>query len=715
MVGTVSGYAGVLLVSVVVGLIDAVFGAGGSDAWYPESQRTWSETVNGAHRICADGRQQSPIDFPTCPAAADRPEVTLTWANQAVELLNNGHTVQLTPQNAEGPSRGQMIVNVGGETKTYNLLQCHFHWGSEHSLAGQQQPLEIHCVHQEVSHSNVPRYGVLGIFFQLGAANGFLGRFENELPSHEVALRGRRLQAANGSDLFGNPVEAARRLAGSSNSSSFVGPLDFKEALTGLSLKKYWNYDGSFTTPPCTEAVDWYVLMAKATVSQAQLDKFRTAMGWTQAGGNFRNPQPLSGRTIYGCSKLPSAETDYPWYPYQTQHWAIDVSGANSICSHGTFQSPINFAQCLVPSSRTAPEITWAKQPVTLVNNGHAVQITAGNVGASRGKMVVNRKTYTIIQCHWHWSSEHTVGERQYPLEVHCVHQLDGTDEAPLYGVFGMFYEVSEKPNEFLSLIEDQLPQYSHRRLDASQKAHQQADGFDLFGHPMDSATGRRTAAGSIVSSFSGPLNFQDLYNGVDLDHFWNYEGSFTTPPCTQAVDFYIMMSPAKISQAQLDKFKLAIGWTEAGGNFRPPQPLAGRTVAGCRTVADSHASAAATKLKSRKCPNQNLTLILGAVTAALAVLVLAGLCLGPLQRKLGKSSTSSARQVKLTGEVSGQVQQLQEDLKFLEMDMAKFKDTNEANNREIAKMQDLVMQVYMQVLSAHDQPPFWHHATLSR
>jgi len=708
---TLLGRAGVLTVFAVALLVDAVFAAG--DPWYPESTRTWSETVDGAHRVCAGGKQQSPIDFPACPAAAVRPELTVTWANQAVQLFNNGHTVQLTPQNAEGPARGQMIVNIGGEIKTYNLLQCHFHWGSEHSLGGQQQPLELHCVHQLVSHSEQPRYGVLGIFFELGAANSFLGSIADYLPTHEVALRGRRMQAPNGSDLFGNPVEdlaTARRLAGTNNISSFAGPVDFKEVLTGLSLKKYWNYDGSFTTPPCTELVDWYVLMAKATVSQPQLDKFRTAMGWTSAGGNFRSPQPLSGRTIYGCSKLPSVETDYPWYPYKVDHWAIDVSGANSVCRHGTFQSPINFAQCIVPVERVAPEITWEKQPVTLVNNGHAVQITAGNAGAKRGKMVINRKTYTLIQCHWHWSSEHTVGERQYPLEVHCVHQQDGTDEAPLYGVFGMFYKVSDTPNDFLTLIEDQLPQHSHRRLEALQETQrQQADGFDLFGHPMHSASGRRMAAGSIVSSFSGPLNFQDLYNGVDLNHFWNYEGSFTTPPCTEAVDFYIMMDPAPISQAQLDKFKAAIGWDSAVGNFRPPQPLMGRTVAGCKVVGAPAPTALQPRVKSMQCPNQTAGLVLQAVTAALSVLILAAICLGPLRRSVTNPVSSSAREVKLTDGDSARMQQLKDDLQILESDLARLQDTEEANGRELAKMQDLVKQIRMTVLSSQDNSaPFW-------
>lgn len=38
----------------------------------------------------------------------------------------------------------------------------------------------------------------------------------------------------------------------------------------------------------------------------------------------------------------------------------------------------------------------------------------------------------------------------------------------------------------------------------------------------------------------------------VDCSDFWHYEGSFTTPPCTEGVNFYIVKKPIKISNAQL-------------------------------------------------------------------------------------------------------------------------------------------------------------------
>ena len=226
---------------------------------------------------------------------------------------------------------------------------------------------------------------------------------------------------------------------------------------------------------------------------------------------------------------------------------------------------------------RTAIGITWASQTVELVNNGHAVQLNAKD--ASPGKMTVGDKTYTLVQCHFHYGAEHTVSGKQYPFEAHCVHTKDGA--AGNYGVFGVFFEIGAE-NAWLKNFEDKLS--FSRRLSSEASA---AAGFDLFGNPMD-ATKRRLADGTTKSTYTGPLEFKHLYGTDTRTKFWNYQGSFTTPPCTEAVDFYIMMTPQTMTQAQLVKFKTAIGWAAADGNFRPPQPLNGRLVggSGCKAPA---------------------------------------------------------------------------------------------------------------------------------
>jgi len=485
---------------------------------------------------------------------------------------------------------GSMTV----QGKAYRLLQCHFHHGSEHFVSGEQLPFETHCVHQQESTlgTEAPHYGVFGMFYSLGNdANPWLAEFEDDLPSIvRRRLLAEDLAQTKKINLFGEQMLAGgRRLAGSVTS-SWTGPLDFKALYGQDDLTEFWHYGGSFTTPPCTEAVDFHILMNYATITTGQLDKFKTAIGWVTEGGNFRPPQPLNGRVVAGCESV-------AWYPYEAHAWANTVDGANPICNEGTEQSPIDFDSCPAPLERDEPVISWTTQPVVLSNNGHTVQLGVNSRddlpdGGMAYKIGSLEKKYTLLQCHFHHGSEHSVGGTQMPFESHCVHTLDGSDSRQRYGVFGVFFEIDDAaPSTFLAQFADDLPSppSEHRRLSAEEK---KLVSLNLRGDPMSSATKRRLGASSINDDFTSPVSFMKLVEDMQmtdpnaLKHYWNYGGSFTTPPCTEAVDFYIYMTNAKMTTGQLDKFKAAITWTDISpeGNFRPPQPLNNRPVHGCST-----------------------------------------------------------------------------------------------------------------------------------
>jgi carbonic anhydrase len=58
--------------------------------------------------------------------------------------------------------------------------------------------------------------------------------------------------------------------------------------------RSYYRYNGSLTTPPCSEGVHWMVLKNPVTVARAQAGKFNTVMG----GDNNRPVQPVNARPV---------------------------------------------------------------------------------------------------------------------------------------------------------------------------------------------------------------------------------------------------------------------------------------------------------------------------------------------------------------------------------------------------------------------------------
>lgn len=59
--------------------------------------------------------------------------------------------------------------------------------------------------------------------------------------------------------------------------------------------REYYRFNGSLTTPPCTEGVQWLVMKSPVSVSQQQLQAFDDAM---HHHPNNRPVQPVNARTV---------------------------------------------------------------------------------------------------------------------------------------------------------------------------------------------------------------------------------------------------------------------------------------------------------------------------------------------------------------------------------------------------------------------------------
>lgn len=179
------------------------------------------------------GLRQSPIDLGTA-VVGDSGELVIEYCKSAVESRDTATTRE---HNVAG---GNSITYRG---HAYALQQFHLHTPSEHVFNGEFTLGEIHFVHSDEQGGSV----VVGVLVEEG-----------------------------------DPI-----VAGSPDD----GVLDLRHLIP--SSLTHYAYEGSKTTPPFTEGVDWIILTKRLVASLEQVDQFRGRFGM-----NNRPIQPLNGRTV---------------------------------------------------------------------------------------------------------------------------------------------------------------------------------------------------------------------------------------------------------------------------------------------------------------------------------------------------------------------------------------------------------------------------------
>lgn len=198
-------------------------------------------------------------------------------------------------------------------------------------------------------------------------------------------------------------------------------------------------------------------------------------------------------------------------------------------CKTGEMQSPLDIKTAGLEKSEAGPlQINYKSSAADLINNGHTIQVSLADGGAA----TLGGKSYKVLQFHFHTPSEEKVNGKGYPINAHLVHK---SDDGSL-GVIGVFFKVG-KENQALKGIFAHLPKKEGK---TALKSH-----FD---------------AASLL-----PATLE----------YYSYQGSLTTPPCSEGVSFYILKNPIEMSKKQLEAFRKVFKM-----NARPVQPLNGRKVA---------------------------------------------------------------------------------------------------------------------------------------
>lgn len=207
----------------------------------------WGE-LEPAYEACAHGHAQSPIDIRGAQAAP-LPALEFSYGRIAPSIVNNGHTIQVNVP------KGQFL-DVAGHR--YELLQFHFHTPSEERVDGRPSAMVAHFVHRDAAG----RLGVVAVLLQPGAPH----------PGFEAVLQHLPPRAAETITVDGLELDLASMLP---------------------AQRRYYDFEGSLTTPPCSEGVHWMVMTTPVTISPRAIREFRRLYP-----ANARPVQPLNGRTV---------------------------------------------------------------------------------------------------------------------------------------------------------------------------------------------------------------------------------------------------------------------------------------------------------------------------------------------------------------------------------------------------------------------------------
>ena len=219
-----------LLLTASVLLVSGCANTGGGAHWgYSghEGPEYWGQ-LNSEFTACSSGKNQSPVNL-TGFIEADLEPIDIHYQIGGNEVLNNGHTIQVNY------APGSEIIVDGHE---FELKQHHFHTPSENHINGKSYPLEVHFVHADKDGN----LAVIAVMFTEGEENEALAQTWGFLP--EKAGDKYRLS--------------------SSVSAEAILP----------SNQDYYRFNGSLTTPPCSEGVRWLVMKEPVTASKTQIEKF---------------------------------------------------------------------------------------------------------------------------------------------------------------------------------------------------------------------------------------------------------------------------------------------------------------------------------------------------------------------------------------------------------------------------------------------------------
>jgi carbonic anhydrase len=234
-------------------------------------------TVAPSYATCGDkntgevGKKQSPIDIATANTLAKSFSKLLFQYNPTpLKIENTGHYVEV-------PYDPTSYLYVGSQpTDVYKLVQFHFHAPSEHTINGFRYDAELHLVHTNV----IGETAVIGVLLSSSRAG---------LPIFDTIMANAPTSTGGETELSGEEVNVFDLLP---------------------SRKAFYRYEGSLTTPACSESVQWFLMQDPVLITPAALTNLHNVIGkFTNYSSDYpNNNRPIAN--LNGRSVLKSIRKD---------------------------------------------------------------------------------------------------------------------------------------------------------------------------------------------------------------------------------------------------------------------------------------------------------------------------------------------------------------------------------------------------------------------
>lgn len=279
---------------------------------------------------------------------------------------------------------------------------------------------------------------------------------------------------------------------------------------------------------------------------------------------------------VYDASAAePGPQFNVNWnYDNNSKIGPWNWKNVSSKCS-GNRQSPINIVtEDVIEDNDLGPLVlgnykhTMRDLIFELKNHGHSVNVELlrfNDWNISPVTIIYKDVSWRFSQFHFHFGStddqgsEHTIDGKAYPAEMHMIHYN----------------------TKYASLGE----------------AAKMADGLLVWGHMIEIGTTPNTQLAKIIEKFQdvefehNVFNITTVFPTIDLipegsaSSYYTYLGGLTTPTCDESVTWVVNTKNIVITSAQMNEFRKLRQTHNASdpslmvNNYRPPQPLSGRSV----------------------------------------------------------------------------------------------------------------------------------------